>query len=38
MFSLSGPCKLLFYFVSCYFTLLYCLLDLSCGEYDVISL
>ena len=32
MFSLSGPCELLF------FTLFYCLLDLSCGECDVISL
>ena len=32
MFNLSGPCKLLF------FTLFYCLLDLSCAECDVISL
>ena len=24
--------------MSCYFTLFYCLLDLSCGECDVISL
>ena len=32
MFSLSGPCDLLF------FTLFYCFLDLSCGECDVISL
>ena len=32
MFSLSGPCELLF------FTLFYCLLDLSCGKRDVISL
>ena len=32
MFSLSGPCELLF------FNLFYCLLDMSCGECDVISL
>ena len=32
MFSLSGPCD---FFI---FTLFYCLLDLSCGEFDVISL
>ena len=32
MFSLSGPCELLF------FTSFYCLLDLSCCECDVISL
>ena len=32
MFSLSGSCELLF------FTLFYCLLALSCGECDVISL
>ena len=32
MFNMSGPCKLLF------FTLFYCLLDLNCSEYDVISL
>ena len=31
MFSLSGPCELVF------FTLFYCLLDLICGECDVIS-
>ena len=31
MFSLSGPCEL-------FFTLFYCLLDLSCGECDVIPL
>ena len=32
MFYVSGPCELLF------FTLFYCLLDLSCGECDAISL
>ena len=32
MLSLSGPCELLF--LLCFF----CLLDLSCGECDVISL
>ena len=32
IFSLSGPCELIF------FTLFYCLLDLSGGECDVISL
>ena len=32
MFNFSGLCELLF------FTLFYCLLDLSCGECDVISL
>ena len=32
MFSLSGPCELL-----C-LLLFYCLMDLSCGEYDVIYL
>ena len=32
MLSLSGPCESLF------FTLLYCLLDLGCGECTVISL
>ena len=32
MFNLSGPCELLF------FTLFYCLLDLSCSECDVMSL
>ena len=32
MFNLLGPCELLF------FTLLYCLLDLSCGECYIISL
>ena len=32
MFSISGPCELLF------FTLFYFLLDLSCGECDVLSL
>ena len=32
MLNLSGPCELLF------FTLFYCLLDLSCSECDVISL
>ena len=32
MFSLSGPFEFLF------FTLFYCLLDMSCGEYNVISL
>ena len=31
MFSLSGPCELLF------LTLFYCLLNLSCGECNVIS-
>ena len=31
MFSLSGPCELVF-------LPFYCLLDLSCGECDVISL
>ena len=30
MFNLSGPCEL--------FTLFYCLLDLSCGECDVLFL
>ena len=32
MFSLSGPCELLFLLS------FYCLLDLSCGECDVIFL
>ena len=32
MFSLSGPCELVI------FTLFYCLLDLSCGKCNVISL
>ena len=31
-FNLSGPCELVI------FTLFYCILDLSCGECDVISL
>ena len=31
MFSLSGPCEL-------FLNLFYCLLDLSCGECNVISL
>ena len=31
IFNLSGPCELLF-------LLFYCLLDLSCGECDVVSL
>ena len=31
MFSLSGPCEF-------FLTLFYCLLDLTCGECDVVSL
>ena len=32
MFSLSGPCELLYFF------LFYCLVDLTCGECNVISM